>query len=575
VRPPKNFVTTLEGNSTRIVMETGSTEPVDGVDLFTPGATFIKAVRVEDSPDGTNWTTLSEGLPIFRQKNGAENLRVNFPADLRAHLRITVDDTREDPVPFTGAMLRTVIKTASADPRVSVPVAIAKREERAGTSRITLDLGAANLPLAGITLDTPEPLFTRRITATFKEESEEETHERIVARGSVWNISGVGGEPASQKRLAVETQIPGRELLLSIDNGDSPPLVIAGISADRRPRRLLFIAPDGPLRLLSGNPEASAPRYDLGPLAAKVRAGSALPATVGTMNPNPGYRPFVPGPLPVIAGAPIDTGGWGARNPITLTAPGAQRLELDAGTLAFSRPDLADLRLVRDGKQIPFLIDRPGLTRELAVIAKPESTSKKTGVTRLVITLPEGAPPITGISCRADTPVFNRAVRLLREPSDARGGRREDVLASATWTSLAADAEDHTQRLVLSGIPQPGPLVLEIDDAGGAPLALSEFCIRYPVTRLVFATGDAAPVFLYYDNPEAQAPGYDDLRIVAGKLRAARANTALAGPQERLVKQPGSPAERYAGPILWVSLAAVVAGLLFAVAKMLPKDSSK
>jgi hypothetical protein len=572
VSSAKNFATTLEGNSTRITLETGTTEPVDGVDLFTPGMVFLKPVRVEGSADGVNWTTLAEGVPIFRQKNGAESLRVNFPGGSRMHLRITVDDAKDDPVPFTGAMVRGVTKTGSIDPRVAVPVTILKRDERAGSTRLTLDLGAANLPLSGITLDTPEPLFTRRVTASFEQTGEESVERRVVAMGSIWNITGVGNEPSVQKRLAVETQVPRRELLLTIDNGDSPPLAITGVSADRRPRRILFFAPPGALRLLSGNPEASMPRYDLGSLTSGIRTVSATAATLGRMTPNPGYKPFVPTPPPVIAGAAIDTGDWGARKPVALTTPGAQRLELDAGTLAFSRADLADLRLVRDGKQTPFLAERTGLTRELPVTVKPDDGAAKPGVTRLVITLPKGALPITEVSCRTDTEAFSRNVRLLREESDVRSGKREVRLAAATWTRQTAGNNDNTRRLALTGVPLSGTLILEIEDAGGAPLALSDFAVRYPATRLVFATADTGTTWLYYNNPDATAPRYDDLQVVAPQLRAAHPNIASAGAEERLSGQSRSPMKRYAGPILWVSLAAVVAGLLFAVAKMLPKS---
>ena len=89
--------------TTVITLETGLAQPLDGVTLESPAANFIKAVRVEGSADGQNWQRLAQGQPIFRQLSGASQLHVSFPAGAWPWLRLTVDDQRSQPIPFTGA----------------------------------------------------------------------------------------------------------------------------------------------------------------------------------------------------------------------------------------------------------------------------------------------------------------------------------------------------------------------------------------------------------------------------------------------------------------------------------------
>jgi hypothetical protein len=62
---PKKFGVNLSGQSTLILLETGSARPIDAVILETPAVGFIKAVRVEGSNDQQTWQLLASGQPIF------------------------------------------------------------------------------------------------------------------------------------------------------------------------------------------------------------------------------------------------------------------------------------------------------------------------------------------------------------------------------------------------------------------------------------------------------------------------------------------------------------------------------
>ena len=66
------------------------------------------------------------------------------------------------PVPFTGARVHAA--DVEAAPVELQTVTIAERNENPGETRLTLNLGAANLDVASVKIETDEPLFTRDVT---------------------------------------------------------------------------------------------------------------------------------------------------------------------------------------------------------------------------------------------------------------------------------------------------------------------------------------------------------------------------------------------------------------------------
>ena len=110
VQNTKSFHVSLTSSNTVIVVETGLTQPLDDIVLETPAGSFIKPVRVEGSTDLKRWQTLDQGQPIFRQPDGVNRLHVSFPAGTWPWLRLTVDDQRSPPIPFTGAHIRVAVK---------------------------------------------------------------------------------------------------------------------------------------------------------------------------------------------------------------------------------------------------------------------------------------------------------------------------------------------------------------------------------------------------------------------------------------------------------------------------------
>jgi hypothetical protein len=113
---PNEFRPTIETGTTRIILKTGTTAPLAGVTLETPATRFVKAVQVEGSRDGATWKKLTAGEPIFRLPDGAAKLRASFPEGAWEYLRVTIDDRRSEPVPFTGAQLHKARANAITEP---------------------------------------------------------------------------------------------------------------------------------------------------------------------------------------------------------------------------------------------------------------------------------------------------------------------------------------------------------------------------------------------------------------------------------------------------------------------------
>ncbi|HET7288573.1 MAG TPA: hypothetical protein VFI71_13925, partial [Pyrinomonadaceae bacterium] len=155
---PTEFRSTIENGATQLNLKTGTSAPIIGVSLETPATQFMKAADVEGSNDGTTWTKLAGGDSLFQLPNSAKKLRVSFPEGPWQFLRISIDDLGSPPAPFTGAQLH---KSRTTAPAETVAVTVKSRDESPGTTRVALDLGAANLTLGSLRIDTNEPVFTR------------------------------------------------------------------------------------------------------------------------------------------------------------------------------------------------------------------------------------------------------------------------------------------------------------------------------------------------------------------------------------------------------------------------------
>lgn len=581
----KSFRVELRTAETVLTIETGRSEPLEAVSLQTLAGNFIKPARVEGSTDGQNWKVLAEAQAVFRQPNGALRLGISFEPQVVSHIRVSIDDSRTGPTPFSGAEL--VVAGGVALPLEAAPARIAERQEVGGQSRFAIDLGAANLFLAGLRLETPEPLFTRNWTLAVPEMVNEALVEKIVARGTIHRLDiGGRGQTSSNLTLLAECLFPAREAVLMIDNQDSAPLQITAVWADRRPAHLVFQMPEaGKARVWTGNAGARAPNYDLAALREELRKEPVSDLALSPLADNPEYRGSDPLAIAEELGAALDLGKWRYRKAVTVEQAGAQQVELDLETLARSAEGFGDLRLVRDGRQIPYILQRTSLSRPVTPQAQtlrpPTGTNRgRTGanLSRWSLEFPQPNLPLNRIECVSPTPLFRREIQLYEEARDARGETYRRPLGGAVWTRSKTEGTDEKPSALFSLLPSARPasanLVVETDDGDNSPITLGNFVGYCQVTRILFKATPGSPVFLYFGNGEAGAPRYD-LGLIATQALRAEKHAPPLGPVESLKGSPWTGGEN--GTTLkatfWAVLALVVIGLLALMARLLPKEN--
>jgi len=570
VRTAQNFRVTLANNTTVATFDTELRQPIDRVTFETPARDFIKGVTLEGSNDGRTWQTVARDQPIFR-RDGASRLHVEFPPTAWAHLRVTIDDRRTEAIPLTGATVHAV--DPAPVPAESLDLQVVDRDESAGQTRLTLLAAGARVRLTGLHIEATDPLFTREVTLAYRDYVEGEVRENVLARGTIYRVALEGQPAASNLTFAAEVTLPARELILTIQNGDSPPLNDVTFRATRRPLHAAWLAAQpGAFHWLSGNAKCAAPRYDLAALAASTSAKLVQPGGRPALTANPAYRATEPLPEIQDVGTAIDLAKWKFRKRVELAKPGVQQLELDLETLSRAAAGFEDLRLVRDGRQLPYLLERTSISRRLTPTIEKADDPKRPTLSRWRLRLPCANLPVTQLICDTDAPFFQRQVTLTEQVPDERGNAYTVTRASTTWTRTL---EQRKEKLVLSVSPPAGDtLMLEIENGDNPPLALKSVEFRHPVTRVIFKTGSDAAPFLYYGNPHAGRPRYD-IDLVARQLLAAEKSKAALGGAETLKKSRWSDAGELSGKAgwaFWIVLGVVVVALLFVISRLLPKS---
>lgn len=565
---PASLRTNVEGDTTTILIATGTAAPIEAVALEIPVASFLKPARIEVSDDGSHWSLVASGVPIFRQ-GGAAHTRLPLQKRAAAHVRITLDDSRTPAVAIAGGRL--LLAPRDGPEPQPVDVKIAHREEFAGETVLTLELAASHLPLTSLRIETPEPLFTRPVEIAVREMREGEPAERVIATGSLYRITGEGLTEAARLDLPVRATVPARELLVHISNGDSPPLRITGVAGRWNPPVLVFsAAQQGNHLLLSGRSDAAAPRYDVAGFARQLSEAGGATVAPGPLVEHRGYKP--PPALADIplTGAPLDAAHWKFRKPVRIEKSGVQRVELDPEALAHARSDLSDLRLVHDGVQVPYLIERSHLLRAREFVPEAAPEPKHPEKSRWALALPFAGLPVVRLTFHSPTPLFQRQLQVWENVTDERGYVHARPLGSAVWSRRPDESGMFT--LALQNAPASARLFVETDNGDNPAIELPKVAIAWPVVRLYFKADSTPALGLLYGNTGAVAPRYD-LDLVADRLLASEKSIATLGPESAI--SPSAARDllkgRRAGAVFWAALALAVVVLLVVIARLLPK----
>jgi hypothetical protein len=548
-----NFKATLNPTTTVLEFQPPDAFTIQELVLKTNGENFIKAATLEASSDGTTWQTLSSGEVLCRQ-NGTERLRLPIAAAVWTHFRITIDDTRTSPVAFTGAQIVRELPELRTVPHSAT---IRSRTEEKGATRLTLDLGTANVLLGTVRVHTPELVFQRVSTLL------NTTH-------TLFRIQHEGFT-AEELEIPAHLLAAKREVELVIHNGDSPPLRIDRVEVTRHLVPLVFQADTaGDWQLYIGNAQASEPRYDIAALSDKLRDASANSATASAVAANAEFRKTATAPEVGETGAAIDVSAWSFQRAIQFSEAGVIELELDPAVLARCENDLNDVRVVREGRQVPFLAIKPGLERERAVPFVEVTDPKAPSWSKWDITMPFANFPGSTLLLDSPTTLFRRTLSVTEQIHNEQG-HFERILGTANWQRTPGQTPN-TFHLPLYTAPRAETIRLSTDNGDNAPLQITSVRVVYSVVRLLFRVPDTKPLDLCYGNRRAPRARYD-LQLVRREFETATKVAATLGDEEKLPGYEADPLSSSKGsPWLWAALALVVGALLWVVAKMLPKQ---
>lgn len=571
MRIAAGFKVTLAGNNTVIEASPVAPSAIDAVELISPAREFLKSVSIEARNENGEWQTLATSEVIFRQAGGAERLRISLPTGAWEALRFTVNDDRSQPIPFTG--VRQII--ASEKPATSESaVSVTGREELPNETRLTLDLGARNLNVAELRFEIPNAVFSRTCKLEFSTPTTDGgSRMEGLGEGVLYRMVGDDGS-TQQLSIPVHRRIPARYLVANFYNRDSQPLTITSAAARCHPTTLLMHAQAGSHRLLAGNRGAPAPEYDLNSLRGAMGTAGARLLTPGPLQAKADFKipPVLPGVE--IPGTEIDLSNWTRRRKVSIGSPGVFEIVLDAGVLAGCQSGLGDLRLIQNGRQIPYLIKLERVTRNLTPLMTPlPPDPKRPTIARWEITLPVDGLPAMELTATSPAPMFTRRFEAVIERKDELGNSWTEIAGATEWTK----SQGHDTRLALSlgeGI-MPMKFRLQTDHGDNPPIVVENPRVNFSAPVMVAKLTADAPLFLVYGNPKASAPQYD-LRLVRRELMAAEPQPASLSEEEILgPDKRGKMAVDAGSPWLWLALAGVVAVLLAVVAKLLPRPATE
>jgi len=258
--------------------------------IDTPSGNFGCAVTVEGSDDGQSWKTLRNDAAIFDFLGDIQKqfTTVTIPDTRMRYLRVIVAaPPNGKPIELSGAtvFLEEPGRKSELPTLVDHPIRNRTETERDHKSWITLDLGAKNLPVRKITIETPQENFSRSVGVETSNDTK------------LWVPAGSGfifryrTERFREERLTLE--IPeafGRYVRLAIFNRDDPPLPLSRVTVEGRPRYVFFPFESGkPFRLFYGNRDARGAQYEYATVFPRIDRNQAVEVRLGEPRENPRF----------------------------------------------------------------------------------------------------------------------------------------------------------------------------------------------------------------------------------------------------------------------------------------------
>lgn len=229
-------------------------------------------------------------------------------------------------------------------------------------------------------------------------------------------------------------------------------------------------------------------------------------------------------------GPPIDVSTWKYQRAVQFNQGGVVELDLDPIVFLHSGNGLNDLRIVRAGRQVPFLAVKPGADRNVEVTVEEVIDPKTPLLSKWDIKLPAPGFPVTGLIFETRRPSFQYTLSAT-EITETKAGSQELPLGSGTWLRRPGDAASPFQ-LLLKTPPGGATIRMTATDGSTPRLEITSARVAYPLVRLFFRVSNTEPVYLCYGNPQALNPRYD-MQISRRDFANGSKVVASLGPEEK------------------------------------------
>ncbi|HLK08648.1 MAG TPA: DUF3999 family protein, partial [Candidatus Angelobacter sp.] len=284
------------GGKTQFLIDMTGVAEYDHIDVKLLTKNFVAHARVEgqDNLHGKDWALLGESIlyDLSKENLGANSV-LRLPLSTYKYLRVTIDGPVK-PADILGASSefrqeqKAVWRDVGGAPIVAeLPASAARGDSsRAGRKGTQLTFTVPeNVPVNRVIfdIDAAQPNFRRSVQV-------EGDKEAYIGSGEIDRVHMVRqGQKIDTDDYDVNFSAVGhKEIKVTIDNGDDPPLKIKSARLQQLEHRLYFDAPaSGPLTLYYGDEKLDPPVYDYAKLF--LLAKDAAPAQVGAEQANAAF----------------------------------------------------------------------------------------------------------------------------------------------------------------------------------------------------------------------------------------------------------------------------------------------
>jgi hypothetical protein len=297
-------------STSRITVDFGASVTKNKITVETEGNNFRRSLRVEGSDDLRTWAVILPEGWIIAAGDAPEKRFETFDigSNNYRYVRVSVSKMPEEKKPpeirqvsFRQTVIRKPQETA-------IRGVLLTRQAKDGESIFELDFGARNLSIQRFHLllgRNPARIFEKKCEISGRNslqhmerirfESGEYGKERMVATS--WERIGFDTlYHNTQGNLSLDLNVASRfrYIRIEIENGDSPPLDIDGVTAYATPAYLVF-EPAGQSRfdVYTGNAAAPAPRYESSRVLGSLDTMSLIKCPPIALAERPGIKPKI------------------------------------------------------------------------------------------------------------------------------------------------------------------------------------------------------------------------------------------------------------------------------------------